>query len=152
MARPSRKILAIASIGMLATAVLGACGGSEDASTSSAAASAAASAMASTTADSDSMVGGDPATWGPVMVKKKKSLELVPRQVAVFPALEYAKNANYTAISSDPAVVEILPANNSTVVGFRALAEGTAVVKVYNGPVSTGGTLVRKVTVTVKPA
>ncbi len=138
------------SIGVLSIAVLGACGGSEDVSSGSASAMAAASALANSSAGSGPLVGDDPSTWGPVMIKKKKTVELIPRQVAVFPALEYAKNADYTAISSDPAVVEILPANNSTVVGFRALTEGTSVVKVYNGPVSGGGTLVRKVTVTVK--
>jgi hypothetical protein len=152
MAQPSRRILAIVSIGVLSIAVLSACGGSDDAATGSASALAAASAMASSSTDSGSLVGNDPSTWGPVMVKKKKTVELIPRQVAVFPALEYANNENFTAISSDPAVVEILPADNSTVVGFRALSEGTAVVKVYNGPVSNGGTLVRKVTVTVNPA
>ena len=152
MAQPSRRILAIASIGLLSIALLGACGGSDDASTESASALAAASAMAGSSADPDSLIGSDPSTWGPVMVKKKKSVELLPRQVAVFPALEYAKNANYAAISSDSEVVEILPAHSSTVVGFRALSEGTAVVTVYNGSASNEGNLVRKVTVTVNPS
>jgi hypothetical protein len=87
------------------------------------------------------------------MVKKKtKSIELVPGQIAVFPAYEYAKNGNYTAISSDPAVVEVLPADNASVVAFRAIGPGTAIVKVYNDAVENGGKRIKRVAITVNPS
>ncbi len=87
------------------------------------------------------------------MVKKKtKSIELVPGQIAVFPAYEYAKNGNYTAISSDPAVVEVLPADNASVVAFRAVGPGTAIVKVYNDAVENGGKRIKRVAITVNPS
>ena len=89
----------------------------------------------------------------PIMVKKKKkSVELIPRQIAVFPNYEYAKKTKYVAVSSDPAIVEILPADNASVVGFRALGPGTAVVKVYDGPVDGKGKVIQKVKVTVNPS
>lgn len=114
----------------------------------------AASALAipSTEALPEPIVGDDPATWAPVMVKKKtKKVAIIPRQIAVFPSYEYAKNGDFTAVSSDPMVIEILPADNSSVVGFRAVGAGTAVVKVYNGPVDGGGKMIKKVKVTVNP-
>ena len=84
------------------------------------------------------------------MVKRKtKTIELVPNQVGVFPAYEYAKNGNFTAISSDPAVVEVLPADNASVVAFRAIAPGTAIVKVYDDAVENGGKRIKRVAVTV---
>jgi ABC-type glycerol-3-phosphate transport system substrate-binding protein len=148
--RTPTKLVSTAAIALFATGALAACGGSSSSSEATAAASAAASAIASETA---TIVGDDPATWAPVMVKKKtKTIEMIPRQIAVFPAYEYAKNGNFTAVSSDPAVVEILPADNSTVVGFRAIAPGTAVVKVYDDAVENGGKKIKKVTITVNPS
>ena len=144
------KLVSTAAIALLATGALAACGGSSSSSEATAAASPAASAIAS---ESTTIVGDDPATWAPIMVKKKtKTIEMIPRQIAVFPAYEYAKNGNFTAVSSDPAVVEILPADNSTVVGFRAIAPGTAVVKVYDDAVENGGKKIKKVTITVNPS
>lgn len=148
--RTPTKLVSTAAIALLATGVLAACGGSSSSSEATAAASPAASAIAS---EATTIVGDDPATWAPIMVKKKtKTIEMIPRQIAVFPAYEYAKNGNFTAISSDPAVVEILPADNSTVVGFRAIAPGTAVVKVYDDAVENGGKKIKKVTITVNPS
>ena len=42
--------------------------------------------------------------------------------------------------------------DNSTVVGFRAIAPGTAVVKVYDDAVENGGKKIKKVTITVNPS
>ena len=143
--RTPSKIIAIAAVALVATGTLAACGGSS--SDSEATASAPASAIAS---ESMTIVGGDPATWSPIMVKRKtKTIELVPNQVGVFPAYEYAKNGNFTAISSDPAVVEVLPADNASVVAFRAIAPGTAIVKVYDDAVENGGKRIKRVAVTV---
>ena len=137
------KFISTAAIAILATGTLAACGGSSTTSEPSPAASVIASEPAT-------MVGDDPATWAPIMVKKKtKVIEMIPRQIAVFPAYEYAKNGNFTAISSDPAVVEILPADNSSVVGFRAIAPGTAIVKVYDDAVESGGERIKRVAITV---
>lgn len=143
--RTPSKIIALAAAALVATGTLAACGGSS--SDSEATASAPASAIAS---ESTTIVGGDPATWSPIMVKRKtKTIELVPNQVGVFPAYEYAKNGNFTAISSDPAVVEVLPADNASVVAFRAIAPGTAIVKVYDDAVENGGKRIKRVAVTV---
>ena len=143
--RTPSKIIATAAVALVATGTLAACGGSS--SSSEATASAPASAIAS---ESATIVGGDPATWSPIMVKRKtKTIELVPNQVGVFPAYEYAKNGNFTAISSDPAVVEVLPADNASVVAFRAIAPGTAIVKVYDDAVENGGKRIKRVAVTV---
>jgi hypothetical protein len=136
--RTPSKIIATAAAALVATGTLAACGGSS--SSSEATASAPASAI----------VGGDPATWSPIMVKREtKTIELVPNQVGVFPAYEYAKNGNFTAISSDPAVVEVLPADNASVVAFRAIAPGTAIVKVYDDAVENGGKRIKRVAITV---
>ncbi len=149
--RTPAKLISASAVALLATATLAACGGGSSSSEASTAASPAASAIASSSAAP--IVGDDPATWAPIMVKKKtKTIEMIPRQIAVFPAYEYAKNGNFTAISSDPAVVEILPADNSTVVGFRAIAPGTAIVKVYDDAVENGGKKIKKVTITVNPS
>jgi len=145
--RTQLKFISTAAIAILATGTLAACGGGSASSEASAPASAAASTIASEPA---TIVGDDPATWAPIMVKKKtKVIEMIPRQIAVFPAYEYARNGNFTAISSDPAVVEILPADNSSVVGFRAIAPGTAVVKVYDDAVESGGERIKRVAITV---
>lgn len=148
--RTPTKLVTTAVVALVATGTLAACGGSSSSSEASAVASPAASAIAS---ESATIIGGDPATWSPIMVKKKtKTVELIPGQVAVFPAYEYAKNGNYTAISSDPAVIEVLPADNASVVAFRALSVGTAVVKVYDDAVENGGKKIKKVTITVNPS
>ena len=144
MRTPSKIIVTAAAV-LVATGTLAACGGSS--SSTEATASAPSSGMAS---ESATIVGGDPATWSPIMVKRKtKTIELVPNQVGVFPAYEYAKNGNFTAISSDPAVVEVLPADNASVVAFRAIAPGTAIVKVYDDAVENGGKRIKRVTITV---
>jgi hypothetical protein len=148
--RTPSKLASTAVIALLAAGTLAACGGSSSSSEASSPAPPAASAVAS---ESTTMVGDDPATWAPIMVKKKtKNVEMVPRQIAVFPSYEYAKNGNFTAISSDPAVVEVLPADNASVVAFRAIAPGTAVVKVYDDAVENGGKKIKKVTITVNPS
>jgi len=147
--RAPTKLISASAVALLATAALAACGGSTT-SEASTAASPAASAIASSSAET--LVGGDPATWSPIMVKRKtKTIELIPGQIAVFPAYEYAKNGNYTAISSDPAVVEVLPADNASVVAFRAIAPGTALVKVYDDAVENGGKRIKRVAITVNP-
>ena len=80
--------------------------------------------------------------------KKTKNVELVPRQIAVWPGLEYDTNPDLTIITSDPTVVDVLPADSGTVVGFVAVGPGEAVIRVYKTPDTTGKAL-RKVTVTV---
>lgn len=95
------------------------------------------------------MPGSDPATWAPIMLRKgTKNVELVTRQVAVWPNLEYANNPDFTVVTSDPTVVEALPAGDGTVVGIIGVGPGEAVVRVYKTPDVTGKAF-RKVTVTV---
>ena len=154
MTRPSTKVMALAACGLLAATMLSACSDSAE-TVPTVAPTVAVSALAEPTVEAteDIMVGDDPATWSPIMVKKKKkTVELIPRQIAVFPNFEYAKKTKYVAVSSDPAIVEILPADNASVVGFRALGPGTAIVKVYDGPVDGKGKVIQKVKVTVNPS
>lgn len=149
--RLAKSVTGIA-VAIVAAASLAACGGSDEGASPSASMSMPASAMASTAASSqEPLVGGDPATWSPILIKKKtKSIQLVPNQVAVFPAFEYAKNPNYVAVSSDPAVVEVLEADNDSVVALHAVGLGDAVVKVYQGTADGGqGKYLRKVKVSV---
>ena len=149
--RTPTKLISASAVALLATVTLAACGGSSSSSEASSAASPAASAIASSS--TEAIIGGDPGTWAPIIVKKKtKTVELIPNQIAVIPAFEYAKNGNFTAISSDPTVVEVLPADNASIVAFRAIAPGTAVVKVYDDAVENGGKKVKKVTITVNPS
>ena len=137
----------------IALTALAGCGGSSDegalASPSIALPSSAMGSSAAT--PSTDMVGTDPATWSPILIKKKtKSVELIPGQVAIFPAFEYAANPNFVAVSSDPTVVEVLEANPQSVVGLRAVGVGEATVKVYRGTASGGqGKYLRKVKVVV---
>ena len=153
MTRPSTRVMALAAFGLLAATTLGACSDSAE-TVPTTAPSVAMSALAEplVEATEDIMVGEDPATWSPIIVKaKKKMIDLIPNQIAVFPNFEYSKKAGYVAVSSDPAIIEVLPASNGTAVGFRALGPGTAVVKVYDGPVDGKGKVVQRVKVTVNP-
>ena len=145
--RKATAAVAIAGVAMLGLAACG--GGSEAAPSASPSIPATSMAVASSTPSALPMPGDDPATWAPVMIKKKtKAIELVPRQVAVWAALEYADNADFTAVSSDTSVVEVLPSDTGTVVGIRAVGPGQAVVKVYTTADATGKAF-RKVKVTV---
>ena len=153
MTRPSTRVMAFAAFGLLAATTLGACSDSAE-TVPTVTPSVAMSALSepSIEATEDIMVGADPATWSPVIVKpKKKKIELIPSQIAVFPDFEYSKKTEYVAVSSDPAIIEILPAGIGTAVGFRALGPGTAVVKVYDGPVDAKGKVIQRVKVTVNP-
>lgn len=153
MTRPSKKVLALAACGLLAATMLGACSDSAE-TLPTVAPTVAASALAEPTVEAteDIMVGTNPATWSPIIIKKKKTIEVVPEQIAVFPNFEYGKKTKYVAVSSDPTILEILPADNASVVAFRGLAPGTAVVKVYDGPVDGKGKVIRRVKVTVNPS
>lgn len=142
---PRRKTAALVLVGAIASLGLAACGGGDAAAPTPTLSAPLASVSASPT----TMPGNDPATWAPVILKKgTKTAEMVTRQVAIWPALEYAKNKDFTAVSSDPTVVEILPSDSGTVVGFRAVAPGEATVKVYKTADATGKAF-RKVKVTV---
>lgn len=137
------SFIAVAAVGAL---TLAACSGSAD--TASPVASATPTAVASASA-TEAAPGSDPAVWAPKMLRKKtKTVELVSRQIAVWPALAYDKNPDLTIVTSDPLVVDVLPADSGTVVGFVAVAPGEAVVRVYKTPDTTGKPF-RKVTVTV---
>ena len=142
-----------AAVALVLVGALAACGGSTDeGAAASPTMSLPSEAMASSAAvASEDLVGGDPGTWAPILIRKKnKSVDLVPGQVAIFPAYEYAKNPNFVAVSSDPAVVEVLEAEPRSVVGLRAVGIGTATVKVYRGTDTGGqGKYLRKVKVTV---
>ena len=147
--RPGGTACALVVAGVL----LAACGGSGDEGASaSPSLSLPPSAMSSSAANGSSdIVGADPGTWSPILIKKKtKAIEVVPGQVAIFPNYEYALNPNFVAVSSDPLVVEVLEANPQSVVALRAVGVGTATVKVYQGTESGGqGKYLRKVKITV---
>jgi hypothetical protein len=139
------------AVAILAAATLAACGGSDATSTASTSPSALPSTAMASAMASDSMVGTDPGTWAPLMVRKGKTVTLVPGQIALVPALNYAKRPNIVAVSSDETVVEVLPNDPTSVVAFRAIAPGTATIQTYNGPVDAVGTKkLRKITVTVE--
>lgn len=137
----------------IALTALAGCGGSSDEGASASPSIALPSAAMESTAATASgdMVGTDPATWSPILVKKKtKKVDLIPGQVAIFPAFEYAANPYFIAVSSDPTVVEVLEANPQSVVGLRAVGIGEATVKVYRGTEGGGqGKYLRKVKVVV---
>ena len=137
----------------IALIALAGCGGSSDEGASASPSIALpSSAMGSSAATpSGDIVGADPSTWSPILIKvKTKAVDLVPGQVAIFPAYEYAANPNFIAVSSDPAVVEVLEANPQSVVALRAVGIGTAIIKVYRGTESGGqGKYLRKVKVVV---
>lgn len=138
-----RKTLSILAATAAASVLLAGCAGEDP--------EAAPSLGTMTTAASPTagMPGSDPATWAPIMLRKgTKTLELVTRQVAVWPALEYANNPDFTVVTSDPTVVEALPSGDGTVVGIIGVGPGEAVVRVYKTPDVTGKAF-RKVTVTV---
>lgn len=153
MQRANTRSLSATAIAAVAALVLAACGGSSDEGASaSPSISLPPAAMSSTAAETgDAVVGGDAATWSPVLVKKKtKSVELVPGQMAILPAFEYRANPNFVAVSSDPAVVEVLEADAQSVVTIHAVGVGEAVVKVYRGTETGGqGKYLRKVKVSV---
>jgi hypothetical protein len=139
------------AVALLTAATLAACGGSDAASTVSTAPSALPSAAMESPIASDSMVGTDPGTWSPLMVRKAKTVTLAPGQIALVPSLNYADRPNIVAISSDETVVEVLPSDPNSLVAFRAIAPGTATIQAYNGPVDAAGTKkLRKITVTVE--
>ncbi len=149
----SRRALGAAIACAIALTALAGCGGSSDEGASASPSVALPSAAMGSTAATPStdMVGTDPATWSPILIKKKtKSVDLIPGQVAIFPAFEYASNPNFIAVSSDPTVVEVLEANPQSVVALRAIGVGEATVKVYRGTDSGGqGKYLRKVKVVV---
>lgn len=150
-----RRTTGLAAIALACTALitLSACGGSGDEGASASPSIVLPdSAMATTPAgDSGAVVGGDASTWSPILIKKKtKSVTLVPGQIALFPAFEYAANPNYIAVSSDPAVVEVLEADKNSAVALKAVGPGDAVVKIYKGTDQGGqGKYLRKVKVSV---
>lgn len=137
----------------IALTALAGCGGSSDEGASASPSIALPSAAMGSTAASPSsdMVGTDPGTWSPILIKQKtKKISLIPGQVGIFPAYEYAANPNFVAVSSDPTVVEVLEANPQSVVGLRAVGVGEATIKVYRGTESGGqGKYLRKVKVVV---
>ncbi len=150
-----RRPLAGALVGL--ALVLTACGGGTDEGAApSPTISLPASAMSSTppgdSGDTGTdLVGGDPSTWSPLLIRKQtKAITLVPGEVGIFPAYDYSRNPRFVAVSSDPQVVIVLDPKKDSFVGIRAVAPGTAVIKVYKGTEAGGqGKYLRKVKVTV---
>ena len=121
-----RKTLSIVAITATASVLLAGCAGDDP--------EAAPTLGTMTTAASPTagMAGSDPATWAPIMLRKgTKTVELVTRQVAVWPALEYANNPDFTVVTSDPTVVEALPSGDGTVVGIIGVVFGALRVAVF---------------------
>lgn len=146
-----RRTAVIAVLALTLGASLSACGGSGDEGASaSPTISLPASAMETTAAQAE-MPGADAGTWSPILIKKKtKSIELVPGQIAIFPALVYSLNPHFVAIAADPAIVEILDADKDSAVAIRAVAVGDTTVKIYQGTAEGGqGKYLRKVKVHV---
>lgn len=132
-----------------AALVLAGCGGGDEAAPS---ASLPASAMAS--ASPGAMPGSDPATWSPVLIRKGTTdVTLLVGQVAIAPRFAYA-DRSYLVESSDPTVVQVLDPETGQVVGFRGMAEGSAVVRVYRGSGKANdgkGKLLQEIPVIVGP-
>ena len=149
--KTNNTVFSTIAVAFLAAATLAACGGSDASSTESTAPSTIPSAAMQSPTASDSMVGTDPGTWAPLMVRKAKTVTLVPGQIALVPSLNYAGRPNIVAVSSDESVVEVLPSDPNSLVAFRAVAPGTATIQAYNGPVDAAGTKkLRKITITVE--
>lgn len=156
MTRPPRvrqapfvRAAAIAFAAVLGATALAGCGGDDGTATPTP--SLPASAMAT---PSTAMPGSDPATWSPVLVRKGTAdVTLLVGQVAIVPRLEYAKRS-WLAESSDPTIAQVLDPETAQVVGFRGMAAGSAVIRVYRGTGKANdgkGKLVQEIPVTVGP-
>lgn len=145
--RPPLVRSALCAGGALALALaLAACGGDD--------AAPAPSIPASSMASQAAMPGSDPATWAPILVRKSTAdVSLLVGQVAIVPRLEYAQRS-WLAESSDPSIAQVLDPETSQVVGFRGMAAGSAVIRVYRGTGTANdgkGKLVQEIPVTVGP-
>ena len=143
-ARP-RTIAALALAGVLASgALLAGCSSGDSGAAASASASAMPSGAMSASAEASvtnegSLIGADPATWAPLIVKKgDSSLDMVVGQVAIAPKLKYAKQP-WIVESSDEAVVSVSTPDAGQVVAMQAAAAGTATVTVYAGKGKANG-------------
>ena len=120
------RIALTAGAAVAAVAMLAACG--ESTGTDPASSSASAS-------PSESMLGGDPATWSPLEVTLEQNgdtFPAVPNQVGLFIDLPESKTG-YTVVSSDEAIVRPMSsADETTAAGWQAVALGSADVTVYD--------------------
>ena len=140
-----RSIVALALAGVLASGALLAGCSSGDSGTAASASAMPSGAMSASAAasgsvvDEGSLIGADPATWAPLIVKKgESSLEMVVGQVAIAPKLKYAKQP-WIVESSDEGVISVSTPDAGQVVAMQAVAPGTATVTVYAGKGKANG-------------
>jgi hypothetical protein len=163
-----KRIASIAAIGLAASALLAACGGSSESTTPSA--SPTPSALPSlaplpspepTIAPELPMVGGDPATWTPVSITMDMNgtnLVLVKGQAAVFTDLPANDATNVIVVRAKPkGVVKVsqqrTEGDAQFNAGLTALKKGKTTVTVYDGdPKSDTAIVVMQFTVQVKKA
>lgn len=158
-ARRPRTTVTVAIVGaLLGSSVLlaGCSGGGDTAASGVASASTMPTGAMSASPDSvggeGTLIGADPSTWAPVIVKKgESSIELVVGQVAIAPKLRYAQQS-YAVESSDASVVSVSTPDTGQLVAMQAVGAGTATVTVYRGAGKANGgkgKILAKVEVTV---
>lgn len=154
-----KSVIALASIALVSAPVLAACSGSSDAESSTAASSAPSASIAPSIAPapSESLIGGDPATWAPVEITQAMNgdkLALVVGQFANFtdlPAEDADNKIVLRAKTKD--VVDITQATKTSTAGFQAVAPGKTRVKVWDGkPKNKKSSVIMYVVVTVTEA
>lgn len=142
--RAIRPVAGLAALALGGSLLLAGCGGDDAGSAASASAMASTSAvpsdaMSGTPGGDSSLIGSDPATWAPVIIKKGSStIDLVVGQVAIAPALKYAKFP-YVIEASDPEVVSVTTPDAGQVVAIQGIAAGTSTVTVYKGQGKANG-------------
>lgn len=142
-ARPRSLALVIAGV-VASGALLAGCSSGDSGAAASASASAMPSGAMSASASASvagegSLIGSDPATWAPLIVKKGEStLDMVVGQVAIAPKFKYAKQS-YVVESSDESVISVTTPDAGQVVAMQAAAPGTATVTVYTGKGKANG-------------
>lgn len=151
----TRRLVALASIAVLATTVLAACGSSSDSASSSASSSEAPTSEAPSPSDT-TLVGGDPSTWTPVEVTVDMNdtrQRLVEGQFVVFTDLpKGTKKKPITIVAKNDGIVDITQPTDTSNGGFQAASVGKTSVTVWKGkPGAKGSTVVLKIRVTVKP-
>lgn len=136
--RRPRTALALTAAVLGGALLLAGCSGdsSSDASqlaSASAMPSGAMSSSAESIVGEGNLIGSDPATWAPVIIKPgESSLELVVGQVAIAPKFRYAKQS-YIVESSDAAVASVSTPDSGQIVAVQAVAAGTTTITVYRG-------------------
>lgn len=140
--RSRAAIAAVAALALGSSVLLAGCSSDDAGSAASAVATSSAlpsGAMSESPSAGGALIGGDPATWAPIIIRKSTTtVDLVVGQVAIAPALKYA-DLPYVIEVSDPAVVSVTTPDAGQVVAVQGVAAGTSTVTVYRGKGKANG-------------